>query len=79
VLLALSSFKFPSEVHPSLIRWSAALPISSGIRDGTCVQDQKESNVNILCIYVWLHCGIGVLDSILNLFEQDFNWVLKTD
>jgi hypothetical protein len=72
-LLSLSSCKFPSESPLSLIHRSAALPFSTGPRDCTCVQGKQESNVNILCLHVWLYSGIGIPDSILNRLGQSIS------
>jgi hypothetical protein len=39
-LLPLCPFKFAPEVSPSLIDWSTALSLSTGIRDGASVENE---------------------------------------
>jgi hypothetical protein len=66
-LLPFRSCKFASEISPSLAYRSTTLPISAGIRDGISVGDQD--NVDILCVHVRLHPGVGITDSNLNMLE----------
>jgi hypothetical protein len=78
-LIALSSCTFPSGFSPSVVHRSEFFPFSAVFRDYAYVQDQKEINDNVLCLHIWLHCSIGIPDSILNLLEQSFNSVLEAD
>jgi hypothetical protein len=79
MFLPLGLCKFSPEVSPSLVDWCTALPVSAGIRDEACVQNEKERNVAIVCFRVRLHACVGVAHPILNFFENSFNGILKVD
>jgi hypothetical protein len=68
---------FSVEISPSLVDWCTALPVMAFIRDGSCVQDKDEININILCFHVWLHACVGRANPILFFFKECFNWILK--
>jgi hypothetical protein len=78
-MLTLSICKGNPEFCPRLVHHSAPLSVTTSIGDHACVEDQEESNVNVVCLRLRLHSSIRTPDSIFNLLEQGLVRVLEAD